>query len=179
MQISEKVAIALGGNTGDVVSNFRKALKYLSQNGLNINKFSSLYTTPPVNCEPGADDFYNCVVSGCWEGTADDLLNLTQKAELLLGRPAEHSSFESRIIDIDIILFGNKSIKTDRLTVPHTAAQKRLFVLIPLNEIEPLWKFPGIGQTASVLMEKLKKKEPKTFDKINSTAEPKRYKFNY
>jgi 2-amino-4-hydroxy-6-hydroxymethyldihydropteridine diphosphokinase len=129
--------IALGGNIGDVPETFRRALEALSYAGFRIRRFSSLYRTAPVDCEPGAPTFTNAAVSGFWNGTAPDLLRLCQKIEADNGRPNEHAHHVSRSLDLDIILFGRETIGMPDLTVPHPEAARRAFVMDPLREIEP------------------------------------------
>ena len=86
-----------------------------------------------------------------------ELLKLCQSIEIALGRPAQHSSRESRIIDLDIILFGSEVIKSEVLTIPHPRAAQREFVLRPLNEIAPEWLFPDRQKTVSELFAALNK----------------------
>jgi 2-amino-4-hydroxy-6-hydroxymethyldihydropteridine diphosphokinase len=129
--------IALGGNLGDVPAAFRRALESLSGAGFRIRRFSSLSTTEPVDCEPGAGAFVNAAVSGHWDGTPTELLALCQRIEEENGRPNEHPHHVSRTLDLDIILFGRETIALPDLTVPHPEATRRGFVMDPLREIEP------------------------------------------
>ena len=136
--MSEKLCvIALGGNRGDVPAAFRRALESLSSAGFRIRRFSSLYTTEPVDCEPGAGTFVNAAVSGYWGDTPSELLALCQRIEAENGRPNEHPHHVSRTLDLDIILFGRETIALPDLTVPHPEAARREFVTDPLREIEP------------------------------------------
>jgi 2-amino-4-hydroxy-6-hydroxymethyldihydropteridine diphosphokinase len=129
--------IALGGNIGDVPSAFRRARESLSSAGFRIRRFSSLYRTEPVDCEPGAGAFVNAAVSGFWNGTPSELLALCQRIEAENGRPNEHPHHVSRTLDLDVILFGHETIALPDLTVPHPEAARRGFVMDPLREIEP------------------------------------------
>jgi len=129
--------IALGGNLGDVPAAFRRASKSLSDAGFRIRRFSSLHTTAPLGCEPGAPEFTNAAVSGFWNGTPSELLRLCQKIEAENGRPNTHAHHVSRTLDLDIILFGRETVALPDLTVPHPEAAKRSFVTEPLREIEP------------------------------------------
>ena len=129
--------ISLGGNLGDVPAAFRRACEALSDAGFRIRRFSSLYRTAPVDCEPGAQEFTNAAVSGFWNGSAHDLLRLCQSIEADNGRPNEHAHHVSRTLDLDIILFGQETIRMPDLTVPHPEAARRDFVMNPLREIEP------------------------------------------
>ena len=73
-------------------------------------------------------------------------MRLCQEIELEAGRPADHSSRESRTLDLDIILFGDAVIDTPELKVPHPRAQIRRFVLEPLSELLPAARFPDSGR---------------------------------
>ena len=129
--------IALGGNLGDVPAAVRRANESLSRAGFRIRRFSSLRTTEPVDCEPGAGAFVNAAVSGNWSGTPSELLELCQRIEAENGRPNAHPHHVSRTLDLDIILFGRETIALPDLTVPHPEAARRGFVMDPLREIEP------------------------------------------
>ena len=129
--------IALGGNLGDVPGAFRRAGTALSDAGFRIRRFSSLYRTAPVGCEPGAPAFTNAAVSGFWGGTAPELLRLCQKIEADNGRPNDHAHHVSRTLDLDIILFGRETVALPDLVVPHPEAVRRAFVMDPVREIEP------------------------------------------
>ena len=129
--------IALGGNIGDVPAAFRRANESLSSAGFRIRRFSSLYTTEPVDCEPGAGAFVNAAMSGYWDGTPSELLALCQRIEAENGRPNAHPHHVSRTLDLDIILFGCETVSLPDLTVPHPEAARRGFVMDPLREIEP------------------------------------------
>ena len=129
--------IALGGNLGDVPAAFRRAREALSDAGFRIRRFSSLLRTAPVGCEPGAPEFFNAALSGFWDGTALDLLNVCQRIEADNGRPNDHAHHVSRTLDLDIIMFGRETIHLQNLTVPHPEAARRDFVMVPVREIEP------------------------------------------
>ncbi len=129
--------IALGGNLGDVPGTFRRACEALTDAGFRIRRFSSLYRTAPIGCEPGAPEFTNAALSGFWDGSPLDLLRLCQKIEADNGRPNDHAHHVSRTLDLDIILSGRETIHLPDLTVPHPEAARRDFVMNPLREIEP------------------------------------------
>ena len=150
-----EVFLALGSNKGDSEAIFRTALNDLSANGFELEKCSPLYKTEPVDCDEGVPPFINAVISGIWHDTPEDLLDLCQSLERRAGRPAKHSSRQSRELDLDIILFGSQEIRTERLIVPHPRALLRAFVLIPLNNIAPRAFFPDCGRNAADLLKSL------------------------
>ena len=137
-----KIAIALGGNLGDVAAAFEQAASLLAAGGVGEIRRSGNYRTRPVGCAPGAPDFLNAALTGVWRGSAGELLKLCQRIEIELGRPARHGVNRDRPLDHDLILFEGEIIRSETLTVPHPRALERLFVLEPLAEIAPEWVFP-------------------------------------
>ena len=129
--------IALGGNLGDTGSYFLRAVESLRLGGFRVRKVSSFIRTEPEGMAPGTAVFLNGVLSGFWDGTAEELLRLCQKIEVENGRPADHAHYVSRTLDLDIVLFGRQTIREPELTVPHPLAVHRAFVMTPLREIEP------------------------------------------
>ncbi len=137
-----KIALALGGNLGNEKKNFLSIEIILNNIGVTNTKLSSLYKNPAIGCIPNTPDFTNAAIIG---DTAINLLNLLKickKIESLFGRSKEHESNTSRILDIDIILYGVLIIDTPIITIPHPRALKRNFVLAPLMEIAWNWIFP-------------------------------------
>lgn len=147
-----KVALGVGSNIGDAKANIDKAAELLEVGGFMSLDRSSLFITKPVDCVPGTPDFTNCAFVGEWTGSAEELLNLTQSIEVRLGRPTVHRSDEARVIDLDILLFGEKQLVSERLTVPHPRMCERLFVMEPLNELADNWQIAERGSVSSVLI---------------------------
>jgi len=148
-------AIGLGSNRGNPQLAIREAQKHLQSHGLQITCCSSLYLTAPVDCEPGTPDFVNAVLVGYWNKTIENLFNACKEIEQRMGRPRQHSSRESRIIDLDILMIDDRKIQTEKITLPHPQLQKRLFVLKPFCEIAPDWIVPGIEQKVSEIYNNL------------------------
>jgi 2-amino-4-hydroxy-6-hydroxymethyldihydropteridine diphosphokinase len=143
-----KFALCLGGNMGDVKSSFDSVENALAAFGVTAIRRSRIYVTAPVGCVPGTPDFMNQALTGECTSSPEELFALLQQLERRSGRPACHSSQESRPLDCDLILWGEECINTDMLTVPHPRARIRQFVLEPLAEIAPEMKFPD-GVTAA------------------------------
>ncbi len=137
-----KIALALGGNIGDVSQTFLNAAEWLGRSGMGSVKMSSFYKTAPVGCEPGAPDFLNAALIGVWQDSPEELLELCRSLEERAGRPSAHERNVARTLDIDIVLFGDLMQDNLELTIPHKDATGRLFVLQPLAEIAPDWIFP-------------------------------------
>lgn len=157
MNISEKniCTLSLGSNLGDSGAIFQKVYQLLSEAGFAIQKTASVILTAPVDCPPGTPDFANTALIGSFDGTPEELLTLTQAIEVKLGRPADHGFHTPRTCDIDIITYNDLVISTPRLTLPHTQAQQRRFVLEPLAEIAPELRFPDSGLTVKEALKKL------------------------
>ena len=150
-----EVFLAFGTSRGDREAFCRFALDELEKGNFHIRKVSPLYETDPVDCEEDVPPFLNGVMQGVWNGSAEELLTLCQSIERRAGRPEKHSSRQARELDLDIILFGQEIIRTERLTVPHPRAFQRAFVLVPMNEIAPEARFPDLEKTVSQLLREL------------------------
>jgi 2-amino-4-hydroxy-6-hydroxymethyldihydropteridine diphosphokinase len=113
-----------------------------SLDGVRVTKSSSIFRTEPQLKKDQAW-FANQVVSvECSEYvTAHDLLNSLLEIENTLGRVREER-FGPRVIDLDVLLFGNEVIESEDLIVPHPRMTERAFVLVPLQEIAPQLHFP-------------------------------------
>jgi 2-amino-4-hydroxy-6-hydroxymethyldihydropteridine diphosphokinase len=128
------VYLGLGSNLGDRERNLLDAIEHLGQ-GVAVSQISSPYDTEPV----GYDDqpmFLNAVVKGETKLTPEDLLVLIKKIEVDLGRTPNFTN-GPRLIDIDILLYGDVVMDTPSLTIPHARYGQRAFVLVPLSEIAP------------------------------------------
>ena len=146
-QPAADVAIMLGGNLGDPEKFFDAAVDGLAAGGLEITGRSAVYRSAPVDCVPGTPDFSDQALTGRWSESPEELLALCQRLERAAGRPEKHSSRESRTLDCDIIIFGDVVSADPSLTLPHPRAKQRRFVLEPLAEIAPDWRFPDSGTT--------------------------------
>ncbi len=152
MTNTSKIALLLGGDLGDTAKIFDQAANGLTAGGVTGLRRSRLYRSRPVDCVPGTPDFLNQAVVGVWHADAEALLELTRRLESDAGRPLRHSSREARVLDCDIILFGNEIRHDPRLTLPHPRAARRLFVLRPLAEVAPDWIFPDTGLTVTAAL---------------------------
>jgi len=130
------VYLSLGSNLGDRIIVLKRSLELIAETIGEIFKCSSIYENPPVGFESN-DLFCNMCLAVSTVLSPIEILNKTQEIEVLLGRKSKtmHNVFESRVIDIDLILIPDLIINTERLRLPHPEYLKRNFVLIPLNEI--------------------------------------------
>ncbi|MBI2996554.1 MAG: 2-amino-4-hydroxy-6-hydroxymethyldihydropteridine diphosphokinase [Candidatus Melainabacteria bacterium] len=145
--------LGIGTNKGDREKNILIALKLLSNNKeIKILKVSKMLKNPP---QEGVKSgyFLNGAIKLLTSLTPFELLRLCKKIERRLGRKdtARRQRKKSRIIDLDILFYGNKIIKTNELTIPHPMIHKRYFVLIPLMEIEKDFKHPILNKTIEEL----------------------------
>jgi len=145
-----RAAIALGSNLGDRLANLRNARDRIraldGATGLIVQ--SAIYETSPVDCEPGAQNFYNAVIEVGFEKSADALLEALQEIERALGRERNHERNVSRMIDLDLLYCGSERRDDAMLQLPHRRMTERKFVLQPLCDIAPDLRLPG--QTKSV-----------------------------
>lgn len=145
-----RVGIALGSNLGDRLANLQAARECLREIATPGEPFlqASIYQTEPLLCPPGSPLFYNSAVEIDFGGDPFELLELTQAIEKKLGRIGVPARNAPRIIDVDLLYFGDAVIDTEALVLPHPRIGERRFVLQPLAEIRPDLVLPG--QAASV-----------------------------
>jgi 2-amino-4-hydroxy-6-hydroxymethyldihydropteridine diphosphokinase len=131
-----KLYILLGGNLGDKRKVFSEARAKLSKQIGTITNQSSVYETEPWGFKSD-DIFWNQVIEISTALSPEDVLLQTQQIERELGRIRKANQYNSRIIDIDILFYGDEIIQTENLVVPHPRIQERKFALVPLSEIAP------------------------------------------
>jgi 2-amino-4-hydroxy-6-hydroxymethyldihydropteridine diphosphokinase len=148
--------LSLGSNQGDKIANINKAIDFLQGIGI-IEEVSSLYETEPVGMEAGTGNFYNLVLCVQIPSSLSpvDLLREIKEFERRMGRNIAHSHNLPRIIDIDILLAGDRVINTEELVIPHQEMTKRAFVLIPLSEIAPEVVHPVLNKSIKELLHQL------------------------
>lgn len=130
----DRVFIGLGSNLGHRGRNVSKAITMLSRPFLKVQLVSSIYETLPVGAPLGSRPFLNAVLSAETSLTPTLLLNFLQGIEIRFGR-VWHESNAPRLIDLDILLYGESTVCTDKLVIPHPKLLERPFVLFPLAEI--------------------------------------------
>jgi len=147
-----KIYLSLGSNLGDRKGNLRAAIAELPQAGVRDIRESSLYETEPVDYRE-QPWFLNCVVEGETELAAAELLRALRGIEAEMGSKKEFAK-GPRVLDIDILLYGDETINTPELQVPHPRMLQRKFVLAPLAEIAPQVSHPQWdGRTAKAALE--------------------------
>jgi len=141
------VALALGSNLGDRLAHLRGAIAELRR-GVEIEAVSSVYETDPVG--PEQPRFLNAAVIGTTYLTPGALLRTALAAEKAAGRRRLVPQ-GPRTLDVDLVLYGAREIRTPALVVPHPRWKERGFVLVPLLEIAPHWQDPETGLTVRTL----------------------------
>ena len=131
-----RIYLSLGANLGEREATINKALDLLEQQVGPLIKRSSFFYSKPWGFE-STHDFCNLCASFETSLSPLDLLHTTQSIEKQLGRDEKsiNNVYHDRVIDIDILLYGDMTISTPELTIPHPKMHERDFVTIPLAEI--------------------------------------------
>ena len=141
--------VGIGANLGDARANVLDALARLSAlPGCRVAVRSSLWRTAPV--DSSGDDYINAVAQVVTSLDAHDLLKALQAIELQHGRERPYRN-APRTLDLDLLLYGEETIQTLDLAVPHPRMHERAFVLAPLIEIAPNVVIPGRGLALDLL----------------------------
>jgi 2-amino-4-hydroxy-6-hydroxymethyldihydropteridine diphosphokinase len=148
--------IALGSNLGDRRAMLDEAIASLRlQPGIEVTRVSSYHETDPVGGPAGQGKYLNAAAELHTSLSPIQLLRTLQAIETQLGR-VRAERFGPRTIDLDVLLFGARTVQSDDLIVPHPRMQERLFVLEPLVEIAPLAVHPVLQSTVKDLRDRLK-----------------------
>lgn len=139
-----RVYLGVGTNIGDREANLRQALARL-RSLIAIGRVSRVYESEPVGYRE-QPNFWNLVVEGETSLDPDALLDRLKTVEHAMGR---RPSFRGapRVIDIDILLYEDRRIRTAKVEIPHPRMLQRAFVLCPLDELAPARRHPVTGRT--------------------------------
>ena len=156
--------VSIGSNLGDKIENCRRAVKELMADGRSaLIRSSSLYRTSPVDFSD-QDWFVNLVVKIKTSLDPFELLGKAKSIEKAAGRTDSAVRFGPRVLDLDIIFFDSRVIRTDSLEIPHPRMHKRRFVLKPICDIEPTMMHPLLGRDVRSLLDGLKDTEQKVVE---------------
>lgn len=160
--LTMRVGIALGSNIGRRLIHLQEARDVLAKYAVPGSEIlqSSVYQTAPVDCPANSPDFYNAVIEIEFAGTPPRLLAITQEIEQQFGRLPQTTRNAPRIIDLDLLYFGDQIVSSDKLEVPHPRLTQRRFVLQPLFDIRPDLILPGDQLTIREHLQLLDRDEP-------------------
>jgi 2-amino-4-hydroxy-6-hydroxymethyldihydropteridine diphosphokinase len=145
-----EVYLLFGSNLGERAANIANAITLLENQGINTIKLSSLYETEPWgNTEQGK--FLNRVGKFRTTAAAAGLMKTILNIEAELGRKRT-IKWAPRVIDIDILFYGNQILSQKDLEIPHPELEKRKFALIPLAEIAPDFVHPVLKKSIKELL---------------------------
>jgi deoxyguanosine kinase len=158
MSTQHQVILSLGSNQGNRLQNIQNAIDSIHRCVGTVVKVSNLYETPAWGFDGEA--FYNCALVLNTQNSAETILEKVLEIENNLGRVrSDEEGYQSRLIDIDVIAFNEEIIASKNLTVPHPYMQERLFVLVPMRDLNLDWRHPILQK---YLPELLKASEDKS-----------------
>ncbi len=147
--------LCLGSNIGDKVGYLQQAVKLLTESGMvTVVRTSALYETEPWG-NKDLDWFVNGVIEVKTKLSPRELLELCKNTEIRMGRKPSEKKYEARIIDIDILFYGDLTIDEPDLKIPHEHLHERAFAIVPLLELIPDYEHPKYKKSLLKLHEDL------------------------
>lgn len=147
-----EVYLGLGSNKGNGIDNLSRARELIAIKAGVLLKVSSAYETEPWGNEE-LNSFYNQVVQIKTNYSPMRLLGICQSIEKKMGRRVRKSDkYENRVIDIDILFYGNHSFQKNKLLLPHPHLAERNFVLMPMAEIAGGLIHPALNRSIDELL---------------------------
>ncbi len=145
-----EVYLGLGSNLGNRIAHLARGREAIGKNVGAIVAISSIYDTAPWGPVP-QDNYLNQVISVSTALSPRDLLASLHEIERAAGRDRRNEiRYGPRVLDLDILIYGDRTVQEDGLVIPHPRIAERAFVLVPLAEIAPALKIGG--ETAQVLL---------------------------
>lgn len=151
-----KAYLGLGSNLGNRRRNLITAAALLAERAGDVLTLSSFYETEPWGFV-SENRFLNAALALETSLSPFDLLRLTQTIEREMGRAAKSAQgiYHDRLIDIDLLLYGDEVVRSAELEIPHPHLHERRFVLEPLREIAPFLRHPLLGKNMEELFQNL------------------------
>jgi 2-amino-4-hydroxy-6-hydroxymethyldihydropteridine diphosphokinase len=141
MNSQNQVVLAIGSNQGDRLVNIKNCIDLIHRQIGTVVTVSKLYETAAWGFEGEA--FYNCTLMMHTELSADEVLEQVLRTEQELGRIRKNiEGYQARVIDIDVIAYNEDIIESAHLNVPHPLMHERLFVLLPMRDLNLDWRHP-------------------------------------
>jgi 2-amino-4-hydroxy-6-hydroxymethyldihydropteridine diphosphokinase len=151
MKSQHQVVLSIGSNQGNRLENIESCINLIHQEVGTVIRVSKLYETPAWGFK--SDAFYNCALLLHSTSSAQKILNQVLKVEKQLGRiRSNQQGYQSRIIDVDLIVFDDEIIESEKLQIPHPLMQNRNFVLLPIQDLKLDWKHPVFQKSISELV---------------------------
>ena len=151
MEEQNKIVLSIGSNQGDRKSLIQQAIDTINREVATVVSVSKLYESLSWGFE--SEPFYNCAILVHTSKSASKILKALLNIEKKLGRiRTEETGYKSRTIDIDIISFNNDIIETEVLNVPHPQMQNRMFVLVPMKDLQTEFFHPISKQNIQELI---------------------------
>ena len=157
MKLQNQAILSLGSNQGNRLENIEQCIQLIQLEIGTVFKVSKLYESPSWGFE--SDAFYNCAIAIHTHKSPMKLLAGILKIEKKLGRiRKEQLGYQSRTIDIDIVSYENEIVQSETLAIPHPLMHERLFVLLPMNDLQLDFVHPIFEKTIAALIEECEDK---------------------
>ena len=151
MEEQNKIVLSIGSNQGDRKSLIQQAIDAINREVATVISVSKLYESPSWGFE--SEPFYNCAILVHTSKPVSKVLNKVLKIEKKLGRVrTDENGYKARLIDIDIISCNDEKIETYSLHIPHPQMQNRLFVLLPMHDLDTDFVHPVLNQNVQELI---------------------------
>ena len=152
MKSQHQVVLSIGSNQGNRLENIERCLQLIHLEIGTVIRVSRLYETPSWGFDSEA--FYNCALVLHTFSSPNKILSQVLKIEKKLGRiRTDAQGYQSRVIDIDLIIFDDQVIDSEKLQVPHPLMQNRKFVLLPIQDLNLNWVHPVLNKSIDELLE--------------------------
>ena len=150
-----KIYLGLGSNLGNKRLNILHAIEMINEEIGTVSVSSSFFESKPWHFSSD-EMFINAVVEANTQLSPEELLDACKDIEKKMGRvKTKENEYEDRLIDLDILFYGNQTVNTERLTIPHETIEERDFVIIPMAEIAPDFVHPVLGKSIKALADSL------------------------
>lgn len=143
--------LGIGTNLGEREKNIDEAIRLIKEHIGPVMRESSFYETDPWGFR-SEKNFLNIALEVDTRLKPSGLLGRIMMIEAQMGRLRESGKYVSRVIDIDILLYGDKILEDETLVIPHPKLHERRFALVPLNEVAGELVHPKLGKTIKALL---------------------------
>jgi deoxyguanosine kinase len=152
VEVMNRVYFSLGSNLGDRLTILKDAIDVLAENLGTLIRSSSFYESAAIGFEADTLFLNACVIIDT-HLSPSEILSISMNIENEFGRIRMNKGYQSRSLDIDILFFNEEIIDTDELRIPHPRLHERLFVLLPLNDLNVNCIHPELGLSIPELID--------------------------